>query len=181
MDRDVLVQNPIATYNPLPLSNLTDTLPQVDFPEYFAAFTPRNFPSIVIQTHPPYASSLAKILRKTSEDVVEAYLVVRATLTLAPYLGSTTEAWQAQRSLYELLTGIKKGVVGDRSEYCIEKVEESMGFAVGRYFVNETFAGDSKEKGTKIITGKEILLRVLFPLTFLHRNRQGFQGVLAAH
>ncbi|KNZ75362.1 Endothelin-converting enzyme 1, partial [Termitomyces sp. J132] len=152
LDLDVLVQNPIATYNPLPLSNLTDTLPQIDFPEYFAAFTPRNFPSIVIQTYPAYASSLAEILDKTSKDVLEAYLIVRAALALAPHLGLRTEAWQAQRSLYELLNGIKKGVVGDRSEYCIEKVEESLGFAVGRYFVNETFAGDSKEKGTQIIT-----------------------------
>ncbi|KAG6886039.1 hypothetical protein C0993_005223 [Termitomyces sp. T159_Od127] len=152
LDLDILLQNPIATYNPLPLSNLTDTLPQIDFPAYFAAFTPRNFPSVVIQTHPAYASSLTKILHKTSEDVVEAYLIVRAALALAPYLGSSTEAWQAQRSLYELLNGIKKGVVGDRSEYCTEKVEESLGFAVGRYFVNETFAGDSKERGTKIIT-----------------------------
>ncbi|KAG5716301.1 Endothelin-converting enzyme 1 [Termitomyces sp. T112] len=152
LDLDVLVQNPIATYNPLPLSNLTDTLPQIDLPEYFAAFTPRNFPSIVIQTYPAYASSLAETLDKTSKDVLEAYLIVRAALALAPHLGLRTEAWQAQRSLYELLNGIKKGVVGDRPEYCIEKVEESLGFAVGRYFVNETFAGDSKEKGTQIIT-----------------------------
>ncbi|KAG6891339.1 hypothetical protein C0992_008793 [Termitomyces sp. T32_za158] len=152
LDLDVLLQNPIATYNPLPLSNLTDTLRQIDFPEYFAAFTPRNFPSVVIQTYPAYASSLNKILRKTSADVVEAYLIVRAALALAPYLGSSTEAWQAQRTLYELLNGIKRGVVGDRSEYCIARVEESLGFAVGRYFVNDTFAGDSKEKGTKVIT-----------------------------
>ena len=150
------MQNPIATYNPLPLSNLTDTLPHIDFAAYFAAFTPRNFPSVVIQTYPAYASSLSEILDETSENVLEAYLIVRSALTLAPHLGMRTEVWQAQRSLYELLTGIKKDVVGDRSEYCIEKVEESLGFAVGRYFVNETFAGDSKEKGTKIITSMEI-------------------------
>ncbi|KAG6917789.1 hypothetical protein DXG01_001061 [Tephrocybe rancida] len=152
IDLDVLLQDPIATYNPLPLSNLTDALPQIDFPSYFAAYTPRNFPSAVIMTYPAYASSLAEILEKTSPDVVEAYLIVRTALALAPHLGTSTEAWLAQRSLFEHLNGIKKGAVGDRSEYCIGKVEESLGFAVGRYFANETFAGDSKEKGTRIIT-----------------------------
>ncbi|KAG6845228.1 hypothetical protein H0H87_012220 [Tephrocybe sp. NHM501043] len=152
LDLDILFQDPIATYNPLPVSNLTDALPEIDFPAYFAAYTPRNFPSTVVMTYPEYATSLAKILNETSPDVVEAYLLVRATLTLSPHLGMSTEAWQAQQTLFELLNGIKKGAVGDRSEYCIGKVEESMGFAVGRYFANETFAGGSKEKGTKIIT-----------------------------
>ncbi|OCH83524.1 zincin, partial [Obba rivulosa] len=41
---------------------------------------------------------------------------------------------------------------GDRAEYCIARVEEAMGFAAGRYFVNETFPGESRAKGTKVIT-----------------------------
>ncbi|KAJ7359289.1 hypothetical protein DFH08DRAFT_686473, partial [Mycena albidolilacea] len=45
----------------------------------------------------------------------------------------------------------KKGAVGDRVEYCARKVEQHLGFAAGRYFVNQTFGGDSREKGTKII------------------------------
>ena len=96
--------------------------------------------------------------------MIEAYLVSRAALTLSPYLGTSTEAWQAQRSLEELLTGIKKGAVGDRAEYCVGIVEEKLGFAVGRYFVNETFRDKAKEKGTKVITGINILLLTSFYL-----------------
>lgn len=70
-----------------------------------------------------------------------------------------TKAWQAQRTLVELLSGIKKGAVGERSEYCVNQVEETLGFAAGRYFVNETFGGESKEKGTTVITG---VLTILF-------------------
>jgi endothelin-converting enzyme len=108
----------------------------------------------VIITHPPYAIYLSKLLEETPSNVIEAHLVIRAALALSPYLGLTTEAWQAQRSLMESLTGIKKGAVGDRSEYCIGQVENALGFAAGRFFVNETFAGDSREKGTKVITGQ---------------------------
>ena len=151
--RDVLYQDPIRTYNPLPLSNLTNSLPQIDFPAYFAAFTPRSFPEKVIVTYPSYITSLSDILEDTAADVIEAYLVVRTALTLSPYLGTNTEVWRAQRSLEEILTGIKKGVVGDRAEYCVGRIEEALGFAAGRYFVNETFSEESKEQGTKVIRG----------------------------
>jgi len=111
-------------------------------------------------TYPSYATSLSDILDRTSSDVIETYLVIRAAMTLSPYLGMSTDAWQAQRTLYETLSGIKKGAVGDRAEYCVGQVEEKMGFAAGRYFVNETFAGESREKGTKVITGMFIWLQV---------------------
>lgn len=151
--RDVLYQDPIKTYNPLPLSNLTNSLPQIHFPAYFATFTPRTFPEKVIVTYPAYLTSLSGILEDTPADVIEAYLVIRTALTLSPYLGTNTEVWRAQRSLEEILTGIKKGFVGDRAEYCVGRVEESLGFAAGRYFVNEVFTEESKERGTKVIRG----------------------------
>ncbi|KAJ7684669.1 hypothetical protein DFH06DRAFT_1156294 [Mycena polygramma] len=145
-------QDPFFTYNRLPLKNLTESLPQINFPEYFATFAPRRFPENVIITYPAYPTAVSEILNSTSSEVVEAYLVVRAALALSPNLGMATEAWQAQRTLLETLTGIKKGAVGDRAEYCVGKVEQTLGFAAGRYFVNETFGGDSREKGTKVIT-----------------------------
>ena len=78
----------------------------------------------------------------------------RAALSLAGHLGTTTEAWRAVRALEERLRGIKPGAVGDRAEYCVGRVESAMGFGAGRYFVNEVFGGESREKGTKVITGK---------------------------
>lgn len=78
--------------------------------------------------------------------------MARSALALSPYLGMNTAAWQTQRRLVEALTGIKKGAVGDRGEYCADKVEETLGFAAGRYFVNETFGGESRGKATRVIT-----------------------------
>ena len=153
-NRDKLYQDPIGTYNPRPLSNLTDSLPQINFTDYFAKLGTRSYPERVIITHPSYPPSLSDILNHTSSDVVEAYLVVRATLKLARYLGQNTEIWKAVRSLEETLKGIKKGAVGDRAEFCVTQVEKALGFAAGRYFVNESFGADSREKGIKVITGE---------------------------
>jgi endothelin-converting enzyme len=73
--------------------------------------------------YPAYAQKLSKILNETPSDVLLGYYVARAGLTLASYLGMETSAWKAQRELVELLSGIKKGAVGERSEYCIGIVE----------------------------------------------------------
>lgn len=129
-----------------------DALPEVDFPTYLSTFTPRRFPQRIILTYPKFAATLSNILKDTSNHVIESYLVTQAALALSPYLGTSTEAWQAQRTLLEVLTGIKKGAVGDRGEFCVGKVEETLGFAAGRFFANKTFGGDSRAKGIKIIT-----------------------------
>ncbi|KAI0720938.1 metalloprotease [Cerioporus squamosus] len=152
LDLDVLYQDPIATYNPVPFKNVSDSLPEFDFSTYFSAFAPRNFPSTIILTSTTYLSDLSEILNDTDKDVLEAYFVTRAGLELSPYLGLDTEAWKAVRSLQEVLSGIKKGAVGDRAEYCIARTESALGFALGRYFVREAFGGASRETATKVIT-----------------------------
>src|SRR5882724_6980036 len=97
-----------------------------------STFAPRSFPDRIIVTSPAYLSSLGSILANTTSDVLEGYLLARASLSLAERLGSGTEIWKAARELTEELTGIKKGAVGDREEYCVGKVEEALGFAAGR-------------------------------------------------
>ncbi|KAI0818519.1 metalloprotease [Irpex lacteus] len=152
LDPEVISQDPVGTYNPVPISNLTDALPEISFHEYFSSFTPRNFPARVILLSTTYPASLSSILAETRREVLEAYLETRAALELSKYLGYNTEAWRAARVLTEKLTGIKPGAVGDRAEFCVGSIENALGFAAGRYFVKEVFGGDSREKGTKVIS-----------------------------
>ncbi|KAI0319791.1 hypothetical protein OF83DRAFT_1108212 [Amylostereum chailletii] len=151
LDLDKLYQDPFGTYNKVPISNLTGTLKQINFGNYFASFNPRNYPEEVVITYPAYVTSLADILDETEDEVLEAYFVTRAALSLAPLLSMKTESWKAVRSLQEFLQGIKPGAVGDRAEFCVNKVDQALGFAAGRFFVNETFGAESKDRGTKVI------------------------------
>ncbi|KAI6127044.1 hypothetical protein F5141DRAFT_1249521 [Pisolithus sp. B1] len=100
-------------------------------------------------TYKPYPSSLSEILKCTHLDVIEAYLVIRAALEYAPNLGTTTEAWKAVRQLRENLDGLCPGAIGERTEFCLHKVEYAMDFVTGRYYVNTTFPGDSREKASE--------------------------------
>lgn len=109
-------------------SNLTDGLPEFNFPNYLAAFAPRAFPTRVIVTYPPYVSSLSHILQTAESEVVEAYLIARVALSLSPLLGQETDAWKAVRELKEVLGGLKKGAIPDRAEYCAKQVSDTMGY-----------------------------------------------------
>ncbi|EIN07767.1 Metalloprotease [Punctularia strigosozonata HHB-11173 SS5] len=149
---DKLYLDPFGTYNPTPIANLTHALPQVAWGKYFASMTPRAYLGLVIVTYPAYPAKVAAILAETKGEVVAAYFVARAARALSPHLGHGTVPWKVTRELAEVLQGIKKGAVADRSEWCISKVESALGFALGRYFVNETFTGDLREKVTKVVT-----------------------------
>jgi len=46
---------------------------------------------------------------------------------------------------------LKPGVIGERSQFCMTKVDTALGFATGRYFVNQTFPGESRDKAIKVI------------------------------
>lgn len=124
------------------MSNLTFTLPQIDFPAYFSSFAPRNYPENVIITYPPYVDRLSTILAQTPAHVIEGYLVGRTALSLAPNLGLDSDGWLAARKLQEVLNGLKKGAVTDRVEWCTGQVEQSLGFAAGRFFVETEFGGE---------------------------------------
>jgi endothelin-converting enzyme len=113
----------------------------LDFPTYFGALFPRNFPETVIITYPPYLEQLSSFLAETETDVLQAYFIARAAFTLAPYLSTNTEPWKIVRELEELLNGLKKGAIGDREEWCLTQVENALGFAVGRFFVEREFGG----------------------------------------
>lgn len=72
---------------------------------------------------------------------MEAYFVTRLAFSLAPYLSTSTDVWKAKRELDELLRGLKKGAMDDREEWCLQRVESTLGFAGGRFFVEEVFGG----------------------------------------
>jgi Peptidase family M13 len=158
--RDTLLVDPLATYNPQPLENLTRYMTYMDFPGYASSFAPRHFPENVIVTYPPYVRDLLRLIEETDSEVIQvewyplfpffflthllpasqAYLVTQAALQLSPYLGPNTFPWKVVNEFNQLLNGIKRGTPIDREEWCLARVEESLGFLTGHFFVQEAFS-----------------------------------------
>ena len=125
---------------------------------YISTFVLRHFPRTLNVVSTGYAASLSTILSETEDEVVEAYLVSRTALSLTPYLGSTSEVRKAQQAFEESLKGHVQRL-SDRSGWCLQLVEDSMGFATGRFFAQQTFGSDSKERVTRMITSQSSLFK----------------------
>jgi endothelin-converting enzyme len=66
--------------------------------------------------------------------------VTQSALQLAPHLGLNTLPGKIVNEFNQLLLGIKKGTPVDREEWCLARVEESLGFLTGHFFVQDAFS-----------------------------------------
>jgi endothelin-converting enzyme len=50
-----------------------------------------------------------------------------------------TESWRIVNGFAQTLKGVKKGTPVDREKWCLDRVQDTMGFMAGRFFVMEVF------------------------------------------
>ncbi|GAA5931410.1 hypothetical protein JCM3775_005017 [Rhodotorula graminis] len=147
-----VIDNPTGEYNPHNASMLAHLFPSISFADYFASFTPRpRFPDPVIVRAPTYMGNLSALLEHTAPDVLEAYFVVQISQQLAPLLGAKQPLHKTVLALSNRLKGLPADVSPPRDDTCLNEVVSAFGFAVGRYFVEEAFGGDSKEYAEEVI------------------------------
>jgi len=142
-----------VAYNPYDFRNLSQQLDFMSLSTYVSTFAPRNFPTKIIVTSPPYIKSVHKILADTPDHVLSAYFVTRMGLSYSKFLGPATPIRKATRRLQVALQGLKKGVPEDRQQFCQAYADEldGLGLLGGKEFVDRTFAGDSKAKAESVI------------------------------
>lgn len=149
LDLDKLSE-PGLTYNPFNASDLQDLFPSISFGNYFASLGPRpRFPEPVVVMSPEYFRSLTKLIDATGPEVLEAYLVAQVGMTYANLLGAKEPIRVASDRFIHGLMGIT--TAPPRSEVCLDLLDRTLGFSVGRYFVEEAFPGDSKKYGEEVI------------------------------
>lgn len=147
------MDNPLLTYNPLSikqLSKLTDGI--VNWRDYFSGFFTRpEFPDPLIVATPSYFGNLSAIIDAQQDYVLEAYFVWRTALRFGKLLGPKNTIRQETSRLTSFLRGIPLDAVPDRSETCIQSVQDSVGFLIGHFYVDAAFPGRSKEYASEII------------------------------
>ncbi|KAM0789178.1 hypothetical protein ACM66B_000026 [Microbotryomycetes sp. NB124-2] len=144
--------DPVDTYNPRNSTELSDLFPLVSFADYFASFTPRPYyPDPVVVTDPAYLGNLTKIVEATEPDVLEAYFVFRTAQALGPMLGPKQTVRKEVDWLSNYLGGIAEGTKKPRRDICVQSMLDNFGFLIGRYYVQQAFAGDSKAYAEDII------------------------------
>ncbi|KAL8292016.1 hypothetical protein RQP46_001482 [Phenoliferia psychrophenolica] len=146
------LDDPKATYNRNNRTELQALLPAISFADYFASYTPRPaYPNPVIVTSPSYLQNATKILDSVDPEVLEAYFVFRAAQTLGLLLGPKQTVRKEIEWLNNFLGGIAEGVRAPRGDVCLALLLENYGFLIGKYYVEKSFAGDSKDIAEGII------------------------------
>jgi endothelin-converting enzyme len=156
------IYNPHFSYNPYPTNRVSKALPFLDIPLYLSTFAPRDFPSNITVTHPPYLKSVTRLVESTPDYVLSGYFTARLALKYSSALGPKVPLRLETRRLEEVLTGLKKGTEQVRHDVCLGWVDDIVGYIAGREFVRESFSPEAKADVEHIIKCMSAL-----PLSFI--------------
>ncbi|KAI8070891.1 hypothetical protein BC940DRAFT_174856 [Gongronella butleri] len=139
-------------YETLTLSKLTSIVPEIDWDMLFAEIQPASTPhqDSVIVTSTDYLGKLSKqVLRKTSPQALQAYFVWRVLDAYTPALADRVRKPSQELNAFVQGTSVKQ--IPPRWETCLRQVDDAVGFLAGRLFVQESFAGDIKERADDFV------------------------------
>lgn len=141
------LRDPSKTYHRLDRAGLEEQVPSVDWGAWLAA---QGIPDVTtINVYSPEATKgMAELVRSTDLDVLKAYLRWHLLSAFAPQLGQAF--FDEDHAFY----GVK--VYGQqepepRWKRCVRATSRAMGEVLGRYFVEEKFGGDSKERALAMV------------------------------
>lgn len=136
-------------YNPVAVSNLTNTLPYVAFDSLIKKLTYKSLPRAVLLTSPAYLESVNTLLQKTPKKTIQAYFLWTA---MRSYIGHTSEETRkAWTDFSKILAGIDPNVKLERWKTCVREMDNTLGFLAGEFYVRKTFGGNAKDRGKLVI------------------------------
>ncbi|EIM20827.1 zincin [Wallemia mellicola CBS 633.66] len=145
--------NPIKTYNPKNLTELSETAPYIDWPQYFALLNHNSeVVEPVIVQNPGYFEALDNVL-SVDEKTLEGYFILKLVLNLGSTLSPKTHIGKTVNRFNALISGTNPKAEKDIELDCLEAVVDQVGFLAGRPFVLEAFPGESKSKFENIVDG----------------------------
>jgi len=144
------------TYNPITVEELMKVYPYINWKLYFD----KKFKSYdlktsvnddtfyVVNTTPKYFEALNKLLDETDIDTLIYYAEWQI---IHNFIGSLSDDYCKPYNdfLNKMINGIDE--MKERSKLCFDVTNGIMGNALGKYFVEKTFNGDSKEEVKEMI------------------------------
>jgi putative endopeptidase len=140
-------RDPVKTYNPMTLKQLSAKAPNIDWPAYLAAADLPD-PTFVSIAQPSYAWALAKLIKSEPLDVWKAYLRVRLLDSLALELPAAVRDARFQFNGVAL-----HGTTVDlpRWQHAVGTVNDSLGEAIGQVYVSEYFPPAYKARMVELV------------------------------
>lgn len=134
-------RRPENLYHVLDLTTLKKTAPAFDWDKYLKALTSNKIASVNVQA-PVYLQEVNELLKATPLSDLKIYF--KFHLINASAKGLSNRFYSEYFDFYaKTFYGLKE--MSARWKRCADASDEMMGFALGRSFVNQTFAGAIKD------------------------------------
>jgi len=146
LDR-VARRNPHLTHHRMSVSELEALAPGFGFKEYFKERSAPAFDSLNVAV-PDFFAAIQKQLTAASLEDLKSYLTWHYVSAYAselskPFVDANFDFYQ------RTLTGAKE--LQPRWKRCVQSVDNGLGDALGRKYVEKAFAGQSKEKTQQLV------------------------------
>lgn len=136
-----------ATYNKLTLAEFDALMPNLAIGRWFDGVGVRKDVGFNVMT-PSYFEGMDKVVSKAELPVLKAYMKWHITQWAAPYL--TTEMDDRKFAFFgTALSGATEQQ--PRWKRCVTRTDDAMGEWLGKAFVQERFAGESKEVAQEMV------------------------------
>jgi endothelin-converting enzyme/putative endopeptidase len=136
-----------ATYNKMTLEEFDALMPNLSIGRWFDGVGVKKDVAFNVMT-PSYFEGLDGVVSNASVPTLKTYLKWHITKWAAPYLTAETDA-RAFALYGTALSGTPEQQ--PRWKRCVSRTDDAMGEWLGKAFVQERFAGESKEVATEMV------------------------------
>ena len=135
------------TYNPMTVAQLQESVPAIDWDEYFNEIGAEGVDTIIVR-QPRYMEAVQKTLAANNVDAWKQYLRWSLLNSAAGML--TTDIEQKNWEFYDkTLRGAQKQL--PRNERALSTINQTIGEALGKLYVEEHFPAEAKQKAEEMI------------------------------
>ncbi|OUM64690.1 hypothetical protein PIROE2DRAFT_42288, partial [Piromyces sp. E2] len=168
------LQNPFKIYNKSNIGELMKEYPYINWMLYFSkrfdtykVNTPVNDDTFIINGTPKYFEELKKIFEETDLDSLLTYIEWKI---ISYFISDIADEFnEPLKKFNRIINGIEEEK--PRYKNCIDDTETVMGKALGRYYIEKAFEGDSKTNAEEVIDYiKEAMINRIPKMTWLDKE-----------
>ena len=137
-------------YNPHTLDETRALLPQLSIPFIISSLAPSDYKTDrIIVGSPSYLKSVSSILRRTTKETLQAYLVWKTVQAWASKVEH--EAIKPLTRFNNQLRGKEPDATEERWRTCVREADDSLGWILSRFFVEKAFSDEAQDFGNQIV------------------------------
>ena len=137
-------------YNPYTVEEVEALLPQIPIGYLNSILAPSDYQSEkVIVGSPSYLNTVSSVLKDTSTEIIQAYLVWKIVQAYAHRIEAN--ALKPLTRFNNQLQGKDPDATEERWRTCINSVDNGLGWILSKFFVEKAFSEQAKEFGDQII------------------------------